>query len=263
MGHSGARAPPHVAGKGRDGPELPLTIAPVDVPQGSGAGRLRVTIDTNAIFDTLLQRRAGRLRVAVFTGSGATRVLDSRVERAMPFDVTIDQWVLELPVYRSSRDTWIAVEVEEAVSGARGKTMIDLPPSPGFRNPGKASAQAAASMLPMTLELSGVRPTLSGVRPTLSGSTGQLSLTIQTDFLPQALEKTAKGRLRIVVFEKTDAGNSIAMPINTTLPMSLESDDWSATLPLRWPTLASVLSVQVEETVTGIQGAGSVRVRPE
>ena len=241
-------APPRV--------ELPLTIAPVDTSAPrAGAGRLRVTIDTNPISDTLLQRRGGRLRVAVFTGSGASRVLDSRIDRAMPFDVTVDQWVLELPVHWSSRDTWIAVEAEETGSGARGRTMIDLPSSPSFSNPVK-TARPVASTLPMTLEL-------SDVKRTPFGSTGRLNLTIQTALFSKMLEKTAQGRLRIVVFEKTGAGNSIAMPVHRTFPVSLESGDWSTTLPLRWSTLASALSVDVEETATGIRGAGSIRVRPE
>jgi hypothetical protein len=248
-------SPPASAGRDAVSPELPLAIALVDVPPGGpGAGRLRVTIDTNPIFDALLRRRSGRLRVAVFAGSGAARVLESRIEQNMPFDMTIDQWVLVVPVHWSSQDTWIAVEVEENGSGARGKTMIDLPASPSSRNHA-GMAKPTASALPMTLAL-------SDVRQTPGGNTGRLSLTIQTALLSQGLKKTAK-RLQIVVFEKTGAGNSIAMPIHTTLPVSLESDDWSATLPLRWSSLASALSVEVEETATGIQGAGSIRVRQE
>ena len=230
--------------------ELPVSMAWVSVPAVgvAGEGRIQVSVAIDRIVDEIERNGGGRLRVATFSGSAATRVLDSRAERSFPFDLSVDRWVLELPVHWSSQDTWIAVEVVETKSGAHGRTMLDLA-SPAVE------AKSAGKALPLTLSL-------SGVRRTMFQSTGWLNLSIPAQALASALPEGGNGiNVRIVVFETTGAGNSIAMPVHTKVPVAIgSSEEWSTRLPVRWTELASRLTVEVKVNGTDLQATGSIRV---
>jgi hypothetical protein len=218
-------------------------------------GRIRMTVETEPLLDMLLQKGEGRLRAKIFTGSAATRVMNSTADLSVTFDPTIDDWTVELPLRWNSQDTWVAVEVVEARSGARGEGRMDLPRGAESGSLVALSSPAArqTAPLPMTLEL-------YDVRRTPFGSTGRLKLSVPTAPIFEAVPKKTKGHLRVIVLEKTGSGTAIAIPVNSTFPLEAGSEEWSMRLPVEWSETAGLLWVEVRVKETPLRGTGSIRV---
>jgi hypothetical protein len=214
-------------------------------------GRIRMTVETDPILDFLFEKGEGRLRTKIFTGSAATRVFNSTADLSVPFDASIDEWVVDLPLHWSSQDTWVAVEVVETRSGARGQARMELSPNPVSR--ALEEKPPPPELLRMTLRL-------SDVKRTSFQSTGSLHLTISTAEIARAYPGGLKGRARVVVLEKTGSGALLSIPAHTTFPFSADSEDWSTSLKIRWSELASLLAVEVTVKETGFRAEGSIPV---
>ena len=65
------------------------------------------------------------MRVTVLSESPAGRREIVNLERSVLFDITVDNWTLEIPVSWSVNTTRLIVTVVEAESGAHAVAMID------------------------------------------------------------------------------------------------------------------------------------------
>ena len=101
---------------------------------------------------------------------------------------------------------------------------------------------------------------LSNVMRTPFQSTGSLHLTIPTAPIARAFPGGIKGRVRVVVLEKTGAGALLSIPAHTTFSFSADSEEWSTSLNIAWSKLASALDVEVRVRETGFRAEGSIPV---
>lgn len=109
------------------GPELPLevTFSSVRRSVSSVSARLHAKIGIEPILDALSKKGRGRVRVTILSESPAGRREIVNVERSVLFDITVDNWTLEIPVSWSVNTMRLIVTIVEAESGARAVATID------------------------------------------------------------------------------------------------------------------------------------------
>ena len=119
--------PPGVLPSTAKGPLLPVdvTLQHGRRRAGSLTATLRVVIDADMIVESLAKFRQARLQLRVIAESPAGRTTILSLERSIPFDITVDQWVLESPITISANSTRLFVAVVETRTGAHGVRLID------------------------------------------------------------------------------------------------------------------------------------------
>jgi hypothetical protein len=121
------KPPPGILPGAPAGPELPLEVSFSSVRRSvaSVSALLHAKIGIEPILDALSKKGRGRVRVTVLSESPAGRREIVNLERSVLFDITVDNWTLEIPVSWSVNTTRLIVTVVEAESGAHAVAMID------------------------------------------------------------------------------------------------------------------------------------------
>jgi len=121
------KPPPGIFPGAPAGPELPLEVSFSSVRRSvsSVSALLHAKIGIEPILDALSKKGRGRVRVTVLSESPAGRREIVNVERSVLFDITVDNWTLEIPVSWSVNTTRLIVAVVELESGAHSVTTID------------------------------------------------------------------------------------------------------------------------------------------
>lgn len=121
------KPPPGILPGAPAGPELPLEVSFSSVRRSgaSVSALLHAKIGIEPILDALSKKGRGRVRVTVLSESPAGRREIVNLERSVLFDITVDNWTLEIPVSWSVNTTRLIVTVVEAESGAHAVATID------------------------------------------------------------------------------------------------------------------------------------------
>lgn len=120
-------APPGMLSSSPAGPELPLEITFRDVKRSGNdiTLRLHAKIGIEPIFEALSKKGRGRIQVIIVSESPAGRTQLANFERSVPFDITVDNWTMEIPVTCSVNATRLMVTLAELESGGHAVASVD------------------------------------------------------------------------------------------------------------------------------------------
>jgi hypothetical protein len=109
------------------GPELPLEITFRDVKRRADAVAvlLYAKIGIEPVFEALSKKRSGRVQIIVVSESPAGRTQLANFERSVPFDITVDNWTIEIPVTCSVNATRLIVTIAELETGGHAVASVD------------------------------------------------------------------------------------------------------------------------------------------
>ncbi len=121
------KPPPGILPGAPAGPELPfeVTFSSVNRSPASISAILHAKIGIEPILDALSKKGRGRVRVTVLSEFPAGRTEIVNLERSVLFDITVDNWTLEIPMGWSVNATRLIVTVVEIESGAHSVATID------------------------------------------------------------------------------------------------------------------------------------------
>ena len=125
-----AGIPPGLLPSTATGPELPLKVVLSNPHANQNRSKisalLRVTVGIEPVLETMAKTGRARMLLNVVSESpAAARSSLARLERSLPFDATVDNWTLEVPMTWSSRATRLFITIVEAETGAHGVAAID------------------------------------------------------------------------------------------------------------------------------------------
>jgi hypothetical protein len=86
---------------------------------------LHAKIGIEPIIQALSNKGRGRVQIIVVSESPAGRTQLANLERSVPFDITVDNWTMEIPVTCSVNATRLIVTVAELESGGHAVAAVD------------------------------------------------------------------------------------------------------------------------------------------
>lgn len=109
------------------GPELPLEVTFRNVQRSKRevTAFLHAKIGIEPIFEAMSKRGRGRVQIIVESESPAGRTQLVNLERVVSFDITVDNWTIEIPVTCSVNATRLIVTIGELESGGHAVASVD------------------------------------------------------------------------------------------------------------------------------------------